>query len=116
LPLRFEKQLGLVEDPFSNRGRAIAPGGIQLTGLPRVASMLGEHRGHPLAGVQADTRHRRQKLHRQMRGDPALAHLLLDGLRQKFDQRQPSRHPTHAAIKPARQLVQSIAKALLHLR
>jgi hypothetical protein len=87
LPLRFEKQLGLVENPFSNRRRAIAPGGVQLPGLPGVAVMLDEHRSHALAIVQTDARHRHQKLHRQMGGDLALTHLLLDGLRQQFHQR-----------------------------
>ena len=116
LPLRFEKQLGLVEKALPDRGRAAAPGGIQLPGLPRGAGMLGERRRHPLAIVQADARHRHQKLHRYVRGDFALAHLLLDGLRQKLHQRQPPRYPAHATVKPARQLVQSIAEALLHLR
>ena len=46
----------------------------------------------------------------------ALAHLLLDGLRQKIDQGQAPRHPTEAAIKAARQLLLSIAVALLQLR
>ena len=78
--------------------------------------MLGERRGHPLAVLQAYARHRRQILHRYVRGNFALAHLLLDGLRQKFDQCQPPRYPAHAAIKPARQFIQSIAKAPLHLR
>ena len=78
--------------------------------------MLGERRGHPLAVFEIDARHRHQILHRHVRGDFALAHLLLDSLRQKFDQRQPPRHPTHAAVKPAGQFIQSIAEALLHLR
>src|ERR1035437_1029278 len=41
LPLRFEKQLGLVEKALPNHRRATAPGGIQLPGLPGVAVMLG---------------------------------------------------------------------------
>ena len=116
LPLRFEKQRGLVEKALPDRRWATAPSGIQLPGLPGVAVMLGERRGHPLAVLQIDARHRHQILHRHVRGDFALAHLLLDGLRQKFHQRQPPRHPAHAAVKPARQFVQSIAEALLHLR
>jgi hypothetical protein len=115
LPLRFEKQLGLVENALANHRRAVAPGGIQLPGLPRVTVMFGECRGHPLAIVQADARYRHQIFHRQMRRYFALANLLLDRLREKLDQRQPPRHPTGAAIKPARQLIQPIAEALLHL-
>ncbi len=78
--------------------------------------MLDERRGHPQAVLQIDAGYRHQKLHRHVRRDFALAHLLLDGLRQKLDQRQPPRHPTHAAVKPPRQLIESVAEALLHLR
>jgi len=78
--------------------------------------MFGKRRGHPLAILKADARHRYQILHGQVRRDPALAYLLLDGVREKFDQRQPPRHPTHAAIKPSRQFIETIAEALLHLR
>ncbi len=116
LPLGFEKKLGLVEKALADQGRAVAPGGIQLPGLPRIAVMLGEGGGHPLAVLQADAGHRHQKLHGHVGGDSALAHMLLDGLRQKIDQRQPSRHPTEAAIKAARQLLPSIVVALLQLR
>jgi hypothetical protein len=82
LPLGFEKQLGLVENALADQGRAVAPGGIQLPGLLRIAMMLSEGGGHPLAVLQADARHRYQKLHGHVGGDSALAHLLLDGLRQ----------------------------------
>jgi hypothetical protein len=89
LPLRFEKQRGIVEQALPDHRWAAAPGGIQLPGLPDVAVMLGERRGHPLAVLQVDAGYRHQKLHRYVRGDFALAYLLLDGFRQKFDQRQP---------------------------
>jgi hypothetical protein len=81
LPLRFEKQRGIVEKALPDRRRAAAPGGIQLLGLPGVAVMLGKRRGHPLAVLQVDAGRWHQKLHRYVRGDFALAHLLLDGLR-----------------------------------
>jgi hypothetical protein len=116
LPLRFEKQRGIVEKALPDRRRTAAPGGVQLPGLPGVAVMLGKRRGHPLAVLQVDAGRRHQKLHRYVRGDFTLAHLLLDGLRQKLDQRQPPRHPAHAAVKPPRQLIQSITEAPLHLR
>ena len=80
LPLRFEKQLRLVENSLADQRRAVAPGSIQLPGLSRVAAMLGEHRGHPLAVLQADARQRNQKPHGHMRRDLPLTHLLLDGL------------------------------------
>jgi hypothetical protein len=49
LPLRFEKQVGSIEDALADRRRRLAPGGIQLAGFPRIAGMLGEDRRHPLA-------------------------------------------------------------------
>jgi len=67
LPLCFEKQLRLVENSFPDRRRALAPGSIQLPGLPRIAVMLGERRGHALAVLQAHACHWHQKLHGHMR-------------------------------------------------
>jgi hypothetical protein len=113
LPLRFEKQLGIVQNPFADRGRASAPRGIQLAGFPRIAVMLGEDRRHPLAILQALARHRNQKLQRHLRRDFALAHLLLNVVRQNLHQRQPPRYPAHAAVEPARQLVEPVGEALL---
>ena len=58
LPLRFEKQLGIIQDPFADCGRALAPRGIQLPGFTGIAVMLSEDRRHPLAILQALARHR----------------------------------------------------------
>jgi hypothetical protein len=58
-------------------------------------------------------RHRHQELHGHLCRDLALAYLLLDGFRQSLYQRQPTRYPTHAAVEPARQLIEAIAEALL---
>ena len=80
-PLRLEKQIRRIQDAFADRGRPLAPGGIQWAGLARIAVVLGEDRGHPLAVLQALACHRRQKLHGDLRQDLALAHLLLDSLR-----------------------------------
>jgi hypothetical protein len=115
LSLRLEKQFGLIQNPFADRGRTLAPGAIQLVCFTRVAVMLGEDRCHPLAILQALARHRHQKLQRHLRRDFALAHLLLNGFRQNLHQRQPPRYPTHATVKPARQLVEPVAEALLQL-
>ena len=87
LPLRFQKQLGLLENTLAGLARAIAPGGVQLGGLPRVAVKLDERRGHLPAVFQAHARHRGQKLHRHMRADFAVAHLLLNGFGKQVDQR-----------------------------
>ena len=116
LPLRFQKQFRLGQDALANHARAFAPGGIELPGLPRVATVLDESGGHPLAMLQVDSRHRHQILHGQFGAQRSFAHLLLDGFRQQFDQRQPPRHPTHAAVEAPRQLLQRVAKAPLHLR
>jgi len=116
LPLRFQKQFRLGENALANRACAFAPGRIQLPGLPRIAMMLDESGGHPLAMLRIHPRHRHQTLHRHLRGDLALAHLLLNRFRQQLHQRQPPRHPTRAAVEATRQLIESIAEALLHLR
>jgi len=112
-PLGFEKQLGLFEKALADQGRGVAPGGIQLTRLPRITVVLREDGGHPLAVLQADAGHRHQEPHGQVGRDPALAHLLLEGLGEKIHQGQPPRHPTEAAIQAARQLFPSIAVVLL---
>jgi hypothetical protein len=114
-PLCFEKQRGIIQDALADGTRPLAPGGIQLAGLTRIAVVLCEDRRHPLAILQALPRYRHQKLHRYLCRDLALAHLLLDRFRQNLRQRQPPRYPTHTAIEPARQLLQTIAEALLHL-
>jgi hypothetical protein len=82
LPLRFQKQFRFGQDAFADHARTFAPGGIELSGLPRVATVLDEHGGHPRAVLPVDARHRRQILHRQLRRDRSFAHLLLDRFRQ----------------------------------
>jgi hypothetical protein len=92
-----------------------APGRVQLAGFARVAVMFGKDSSHPLAVLQALPGGRHQKLHRHLGRDLALAHLLLDGLRQKLHQRQPPRHPAHATVEPPRQLLRAVAETLLQL-
>ena len=116
LPLRFQEQFRLGQDALADHARAFPPGGIELSGLPRVAPVLDESGGHPRAVLQVDSRHRRQILHRQLCRDRSFAHLLLDRFRQQLDQRQPPRYPAHAAIEAARQFVQRVTEALLHFR
>jgi hypothetical protein len=89
LSVRFEKQHGIIQDALADRSRSLAPGGIQLASFACIAVMLGEDGRHALAVLQPLPRHRHQKLHRHLRRDVALAHLLLDRLRQKLHQRQP---------------------------
>ena len=116
MPLRFEKQFGIIQNPFADCGRPLAPRRIQLASLARIAVVLGEDGGHPLAVLQTLACRRHQTLQRHLRQDLAVAHLLLDRFRQNLHQRQPSRNPTRAAIEPARQLIKTAAKAPLQLR
>jgi hypothetical protein len=59
LPLRFENQRRILQNPLANRGRSPSPSSIQLAGFARVAAMLGENGCHALAGLQALPRRRR---------------------------------------------------------
>ena len=102
LSLRFEKQRGILQNALADGHRSPAPGGIQLAGFACIAVMLGEDGGHALAVLQALAGCRHQKLHRHLCRDLALAHLLLDGFRQPFHQRQAPRYPPHTAIEPPR--------------
>jgi hypothetical protein len=116
LPLHFQKQLGVFQDPLSNASRGVSPSGIQ---LPRFATgevVLRKRLGHAWAVLGAGTRHRHQEFHGYMGRDRALAYLLLHALREPLYKRQPARHPTHTAVKPARQLLQAVAETLLELR
>ena len=67
LPLRFEKQRGIVQNAFADRWRTFAPRSIHLARLTRIAVMLREDRRHPLAILQALACHRHQKFQRRLR-------------------------------------------------
>ena len=114
LLLRFQKQFRLGEDAVADHVRAVPPGSIKLRGLPCVAMVLDESGGHACAVVHIDSRHRHQILHRQLRAESAFAHLLLDGFRQQFDQRQAPRHPTHATVEAACKFVERASETSLH--
>jgi hypothetical protein len=82
LPLRFQKQFRLGEDALADHPRAVFPGGIELSGLARIASVLDQCGGHPRAVFRADSRDGHEILHRHLRRDRSFAHLLLDDFRQ----------------------------------
>lgn len=103
LPLRFEEQLRRLQQPFTDRARTLAPGGVQKACFAHLRAALGEDSGHPLAVIQTLACHWRQKLHGHPRRDLPLPHLLLDRFRQNLHQRQPPRHPAHAAVEAAGQ-------------
>jgi len=113
LSLRLQKQLRLIQKPVTNRPGCASPGGIQLSRFTAAQPVAGKSLCHTPAVFRAAPRHRYQILHRHMRRDRPAAHLLLHTLRKQFHQAHPSRHPTAAAIKAARQLLQPIAETLL---
>ena len=115
LPLHFQKQLGVFEDPLPNRRRGITPSGIQLPGFPAGEVVLRKGLGHARAVPRAGTGHGHQEFHGRMGRDRATANLLLHAFREQLHQRQAVRYPTHTAIKSARQLFQAVAEALLEL-
>ena len=78
--------------------------------------LFDEDCGQALAVVGVHPRHRHQILHRHLRGDLAVAYVLLDRFRQQIDQRQAARHPTGATVESPRQLVERVVEALFHLR
>jgi len=100
---------------LAHQGRGLAPGLIQLFGLPRVVAMRGEGCGHPQTVVQVHARYRHQILHRHVRGQFAFTHLLLHALGQQLHQRQPPQYPTPAAVEAPRQFVGRVSVTLLHL-
>jgi hypothetical protein len=87
LPLRFEKQLGLFENPLPDRRRSVPPSGIQLPGFAAGEPVCRQGFRQALAVLGAGTRHRHQILHRQLGRDGATAHLLLNAFRKQFHQR-----------------------------
>ena len=116
LPLRFQKQLRLFQNPLTNGGGSVSPSGVQLSGFAAAEPVRGECFRHARAVVGTGACHRHQILRRQVRRNRPAAHLLLHAVRQQFDQGQPTRYPTRTAIKPARQLVRAVAEALLQFR
>jgi len=112
----LEKQRRFLENPQPHPGRPVAPGGIQLARLAAGELMRGECSGHLFAVAEIGARHRYEELHGHVRGDLALAHLLLDCVRKKFDQCQAPRNPAPAPVKPPGQFVEAVAEALFEFR
>ena len=86
-PLRFEKQLGLFQNPLPDRRRSVPPSGIQLPSLADGEAVCRQGFRQALAVLGAGTRHRHQILHRDLGRDGAPTHLLLDAFGKQFDQR-----------------------------
>jgi hypothetical protein len=115
--LRFQKQFRLGKNPLARLcAFCLAPGVVECGGLTRGPVLLGEYLRHPHALLRVDSRHRSQIAHGDLRGELALAHLLLNRLRQRFHQRQAARHPSGAAVETPSQIVDRAAELFFHLR
>lgn len=116
LPLRFEKQQRLLQNPLPHRRQSAAPGGVELARLPAVEPVRGKRFGHPLAVLDIGAGDRHQHLHRHMGRDLAAAHFLLNRLGKQFHQRQSARHPADATVEPACQLIEAVTEARFQFR
>ena len=113
--LGFQKQFRRVQNPLPDAWGRIAPGGVDLAGFPAAEPVPRERVGHRRTVVRVGARQRDQTLHRHMRRDPAVAHLLLHAFGKQLHQRQPARHPAHAAVEPAGQVLQAETEAVFQL-
>lgn len=111
----LQKQLRLRKQPRPHRGAGLAPGRVQLARLAATQPLLRDRLGHAHTVIRMAARHRHQILHGYMRRDRSAAHMLLHARGKQLDQPHPPRHPTHAAIETAGQLLLSITEALLQL-
>lgn len=118
-PLAFsiglQEQCRLIEDSLAYQRGSIPPGGIQLARFASAEFELREDRGHALADLDADARHRHQELHRDLGSDLSLAHSLLNRIGQELDQSEAARDPAHASVKPPRELFEVVPEAALEL-
>jgi hypothetical protein len=113
--LRLQKQSRLGENPLARQPFGAAPGVVECGRLARGPVLLSEHLRHAQALFRADSRHRRQIAHRDLRGDLALAHHLLHLFRQCFHQRQTARHPGRATVETAPQFLDRTVEVAFHL-
>lgn len=111
---RFGEQVRFGQNPFSHQSLCVAPGVVEIGGLARGPLLFRKDLRHALALLQIDARRRRQIAHGNLRGDVAVAHLLLDRFRERFHQRQAARYPGRAAVEPPCQIVDCIAEIGFH--
>jgi len=113
LPLHFQEQLGVGENPLPHRRRGVSPSGIQLPGFPSGEPVLHKGFRQAEAVLGAGTRHGHQEFHGHMGRECTRTDLLLHTFREQLHQCQVVCHPTHATIKSPRQLFQAEAEPLL---
>jgi hypothetical protein len=83
---RLCEQVRFGQNPFSRQSAGVAPGVVEIGGLARGPMLLREDLRHALALLGIDARRWRQIAHGNLRGDVAVAHLLLDCFRERFHQ------------------------------
>ena len=83
---RFGEQVRFGQNPFSHQSLCVAPGAVEIGGLTRGPMLLREDLRHALALLGIHARRRRQIAHGNLRGDVAVAHLLLDRFGKRFHQ------------------------------
>jgi hypothetical protein len=116
LLLRFQKQLRLGQNPLARLlGSGVAPSVVEQRGLPRGPVLFGEDLRHSQAMFHVEARHGSQIPHGDLRGNVAMADLLLHCFRQCVHQRQAARHPGRAAVETARQFFERVAVLFFHL-
>jgi len=110
------EQVRLGQNPLAGKAAGATPGVIEIGGLARGPRLLREDLRHALALLRIDARRRRQIAHGNLRGDVAVANLLLDRFRKRVHQRQSARHPSRTAVETPREFVDCVAGLLFHLR
>ena len=113
---RLCEQVRFGQNPFPRQSAGVAPGVVEIGGLARGPMLLREDLRHALALFGIHARRRRQITHGNLRGDVAVAHLLLDRFRERFHQRQPARDPRRTAVETPREIVDCVAEFGFHLR
>lgn len=66
--------------------------------------------------LRIDAGRRRQITHGDLRGEVAVAHLLLDRFGKRFHQRQTASYPRRTTVETPRQFVDCVAEFGFHLR
>jgi hypothetical protein len=103
------------EHQLADRRRAIDVRLVQATDLARGQAARGDRLGQPHAGGRVGARQGDEVLHRRMRREPPVLDPPLHDVGQLAHQAQPPRHPAHAAVEAARQLLHGHA-VILHQR
>ncbi len=87
-PARLQEQRRFFEDPVAHPDRGVTPGCVQLACLAAAELVAGESACHPFAVFDVGARRRNQILHGYVRRNLPAADLLLDSIREEFNESQ----------------------------